>query len=647
MNSTSMSETDKPNTNSNKAAYNTTLPALLVKNAGLYGQRIALREKDLGIWQSFSWQEYLNHTATFAAGLKKLGLGRDDILILIGDNRPEWLWAQLAIQGLGGIALGLYQDAPADEICYIFELSEAKIVVAEDQEQVDKILSIREKLPHLKYIVYHDPKGLSSYREPGLMEFSQIQKMGQDEANSFSEWVSEISPDDTCLIATTSGTTGRPKLAMLSHKNLLSMAWNLGQVDPKYASDEFVSFLPLAWMGEQMMATASALLFGFCVNFPEEPDTVQENIREIGPHLIFSPPRVWENLAASVQVKIMETTPLKRFLYNLFLPIGYKYADCMFSGQKPSLYLKFLYKLADLGLFRALRDRLGFSRIRSASTGGAALGPDTFRFFHAMGVNLKQIYGQTEISGISCIHKDGHIDFDTVGEPIPETEIKISEKGEILSKSPAVFKGYYKNPEATEETLENGWLRSGDAGYFKENGQLVVIDRLKDVMHLKDGTKFSPQFLENKLKFSPYIKEAMVIGEGKESVVAIICIDMPIVGRWAESKLITYTTYQDLSAKDEVYNLIYDEITKINATLPEKTRIKRFSLLFKELDADDGELTRTRKIRRKVVYERYQDLIDALYSPLEETMLKAEIVYQDGRKREISGRIKLKTVEKD
>ena len=628
---------------SNKA-YHTTLPALLLKNAQKYQNRTALREKDLGIWQSFSWQEYLNHTATFAAGLKKLGLGREDILILIGDNRPEWLFAQLAIQSLGGIALGLYQDAPADEICYVFELSETKIVVAEDQEQVDKILSIRDKLPHLKYIVYHDPRGLSFYQEPGLMEFGEIQKMGQEGADEFARWVAELSPEDTCLIATTSGTTGRPKLAMLSHKNLLSMAWNLGQVDPKYASDEFVSFLPLAWMGEQMMATASALLFGFCVNFPEEPDTVQENIREIGPHLIFSPPRVWENLAASVQVKIMETTPLKRFLYNLFLPIGYKYADCLFAGKEPSFSLKLLYKLADIGLFRALRDRLGFSRIRSASTGGAALGPDTFRFFHAMGVNLKQIYGQTEISGISCIHKDGHIDFDTVGEPIPETEIKISEQGEILSRSPAVFKGYYKNPAATEETLENGWLKSGDAGYFKENGQLVVIDRLKDVMHLKDGTRFSPQFLENKLKFSPYIKEAMVVGEGRDFIVAIICIDMSIVGRWAESQLITYTTYQDLSARDEVYDLVYDEVIKINATLPENTRIKRFALLFKELDADDGELTRTRKIRRKFVYERYQALINALYTSLDETMLKTEIVYQDGRKRELSGQIKLKSI---
>ncbi|KUJ96902.1 MAG: long-chain acyl-CoA synthetase [Desulfonauticus sp.] len=513
--------------------------------------------------------------------------------------------------------------------------------MAEDQEQVDKILTLREKLPHLKYIVYHDPKGLSNYRVPGLMDFRDVEKLGKEEKQNFPHWLKSLNPEDTCLIATTSGTTGKPKLAMLSHQNLLSMAWNLGLVDPKYPSDEFVSFLPLAWMGEQMMSVASALLFGFCVNFPEEPDTVQENIREIGPHLIFSPPRVWENLAARVQVKIMETTPVKRFLYNLFYPLGLKYANKVLNQEKVSWWIKFQYFLANVFLFRAVRDRLGFSRIRSASTGGAALGPDTFRFFHALGVNLKQIYGQTEIAGISCIHRDGEIDFDTVGKPIPETEIKISEQGEILSKSPAVFQGYFKNPQATEETIVQGWLKSGDAGYFKENGQLVVIDRLKDVMHLKDGTKFSPQFLENKLKFSPYIKEAMVVGENRDYIVAIVCIDQDIVGRWAEQNLLTYTTYQDLASKEEVYALIQQEIKDINTTLPEKNKIKYFAILFKELDADDGELTRTRKIRRKFVQERYQDLIEAMYAEEKEVNLKTEIIYQDGRKKILTGKIKI------
>jgi long-chain acyl-CoA synthetase len=625
-------------------SYETTLPALLLKNAASFGKRAALREKEWGVWQPYSWEQCLVRTSEFAAGLAELGLGKGDIVILIGDNRPEWLWAELAIQGLGGMALGLYQDAPAEEIRYVFELAEAKLVVAEDQEQVDKMLELKERIPSLRHIVYHDPKGLSQCQAEGLLSFERVREMGRDKAHLFRNWVSKLTPDDPCLIATTSGTTGKPKLAMLSHRNLLCMAANLGQVDPKYASDEFVSFLPLAWMGEQMMAVASALLFGFTVNFPEEPDTVQENIREIGPHLIFSPPRVWENLAAKVQVKIMETTPLKRALYKLLQPMGLRYADAVFRGKKPGIGLRLQYWLAQTLLFRALRDRLGFSRVRSASTGGAALGPDAFRFFHALGVNLKQIYGQTEIAGISCIHRDGAIDFDSVGQPIPETQIRISEQGEILSKSPAVFLGYYKNPKATEETLEDGWLLSGDAGFFNEKGQLVVIDRLKDVMQLKNGERFSPQFIENKLKFSPYVREAVALGRGRDQVAAILCIDFDIVGRWAESKAITYTTYQDLAAKDEVYALLKQELAAVNATLPESTRVKRFALLFKELDADDGELTRTRKVRRQTIESRYGELIDGLYSPVQRVELTACIQYQDGRVREMCGGIRIEDV---
>ena len=625
-------------------SYEKTLPGLLVEQAARRGGRVALREKEWGVWQPYTWDDYLRATAEFAAGLRSLGFGRGDIVILIGDNRPEWLWAELAIQALGGMALGLYQDATPDEVGYIFELAQAKMVVAEDQEQVDKILTLRADLPDLAHIVYHDPKGLAAYDEQGLCSFDEVRELGLGGAGDFAAWAAEVDPGDPCLIATTSGTTGRPKLAMMSHRNMLSMAANLGAADAKRASDEFVSFLPLAWMGEQMMAVASALLFGFTVNFPEEPDTVQENIREIGPNLIFSPPRVWENLAAKVQVKIMETTPMKRWLFNTLAPWGTDWAATVLKGGEPTLAQRAKRRVADWLLFRALRDRLGFSNLRSASTGGAALGPDTFRFFHALGVNLKQIYGQTEIAGISCIHRDGAVDFDTVGEPIAETEIKISDDGEILSKSPAVFLGYYKNEEATAETVRDGWLLSGDAGYFKENGQLVVIDRVKDVMHLAGGTRFSPQFMENKLKFSPYVKEAVVLGQGREHIAAILCIDDEIVGRWAENQQITYTTYQDLADKDEVYTLMHDAVAAINAGLPDDTRIRRFALLFKELDADDGELTRTRKVRRTVVGERYGELIEGLYDGTDAVNLTACIQYQDGRTREMCGTMKIMTV---
>ena len=630
-------------------SYDTTLPALLLAQASKRPRRTALREKQWGVWQPYSWRDYLGLTAEFACGLRHLGLGQGDMVILIGDNRPEWLFAELAIQALGGMALGLYQDSSADEVRYIFELSEARLVVAEDQEQVDKILSLRPDLKKLKHIVFHDPKGLTGYEDEDLLSFEDVCEKGRkdvtDSVAEFTAMTAKLSPQDPCLVATTSGTTGRPKLAVLSHRNMLSMAANLGQVDPKRETDEFVSFLPLAWMGEQMMAVASSLLFGFCVNFPEEPDTAQANIREIGPHLIFSPPRVWEGLSAKVRGDILETTPFKRFLYNFFLPIGLKFVDETFAGRKPGALLALGKFLADFCLLRALCDRLGFSRIRSASTGGAALGPDTIRFFHALGVNLKQIYGQTEIAGISCIHRDGAVDFNSVGLPIPETELRLSEAGEILSKSPAVFLGYYKNEKATAETLRDGWLLSGDAGYFDDAGRLVVIDRLKDVMHLNDGTQFSPQFLENKLKFSPFLREAVVLGEKRDTVTAIVCIDMNIVGHWAEGRQITYTTYQDLAAKEQVYALVKDEIRKINKSLPEATRIRRFALLYKELDADDGELTRTRKVRRGTIGERYGALIDALYTAACCLRLDMAIQYQDGRVQEMCGDIRIETVE--
>jgi long-chain acyl-CoA synthetase len=633
-------------------SYVTTLPRLLARQAGDRPRKTALREKEWGVWQAVSWEDSYRITAEFACGLEALDIGKGDIVILIGNNRPEWIWAELAVQGLGGMALGLYQDSPAEEIEYIFDLSGCRLVVAEDQEQVDKMLSFRERLPELEHIVYHDPKGLKAYesRVRGLKSFNAVRRLGREKGGDclarFGDRVRRGRPDDPCLIATTSGTTGRPKLAVLSHKNLLSMAHNLGKYDPKSAGDEFVSFLPLAWMGEQMMAVASALLFGFCVNFPETPDTASADSREIGPHFIFSPPRVYESIAAKVAGDIMETTPVKRWLYNRFLPVGYEYVDTVFAGDVPSPWLKFKYLLADQGLFRALRDRLGFSRMRSATTGGAALGPDVFRFFHAIGVNLKQIYGQTEIAGISCIHKEGEVDFTSVGAPIPETEVRISEQGEILSRSPAVFLGYYKNEEATRETVtEDGWLLSGDAGYFDDNGRLVVIDRLKDVMHLADGTRFSPQFLENKIKFSPFLRESVVLGDGRGFVAAILCIDMAIVGHWAESKMITYTTYQDLAAKDEVYALVRGEVARTNASLPEETRIKRFCLLYKELDPDDNELTRTRKVKRGTIGERYGALIDALYTDACTLSLETEITYQDGRVRQMCGDIRIEDME--
>ena len=627
-----------------------TLPKLLKQQAERFGhRRHALREKDYGIWQSFTWQEYYEHVKYFCLGMVALGLKRDDKISIIGDNRPEWIYAELSAQSIGAVPVGIYQDSILKEVSYIINLSRSKIVVAEDQEQCDKILDMLDDLPSVEYIIYHDPKGMRTYDEPKLLYFPDVEEMGrryeEEHPGFYESQVEATSEDDVAAICTTSGTTGNPKLSMLSHKNMVRMAHNLGEVDKKYETDEFVSFLPLPWIGEQMMAISSALLFGFTVNFPEKPETAQDNVREIGPHVMFSPPRVWENMAAMVQVKIMDASRFKRFVYNKCLPIGYHWADLKFQKKTPTLMEKFKYFIAYWLVFRALKDRLGFSHIRSASTGGAALGPDTFRFFHALGVNLKQIYGQTEISGISCIHRDGDIDFDTVGVPIPETEIKITEDGEIISRSPSLFLGYYENPEATAETIRDGWLYSGDAGYFKENGHLVVIDRVKDVMNLADGTKFSPQFIENKLKFSPYIKEAVAIGHNRDYIVAMICIDFEIVGKWAENNRLAYTTYTDLASQDPIYEMIQKEVEKVNETLPSAARVKKFILLYKELDADDDELTRTRKVRRRFVDEKYSDIINGMYADQDVIHIETIIKYQDGKTRQLKTDVKVKSFD--
>jgi long-chain acyl-CoA synthetase len=626
-----------------------TFPKLLVATAARLGSRTALREKDLGIWQATTWQQYHDHVRDFSLGLAALGLERGDKVAIIGDNRPEWVYAELGTQGAGGISVGIYQDSNLNEAAYVIDHSDAVFVVAEDQEQVDKILDMIERLPKVKNVIYSDPRGMRHYRHPALISFAAVEEKGRALGRSQPHlWTASVAAgraDDVAIICYTSGTTGFPKGAMLTFRNLLTMAASLNQVDAKLPEDEFVSFLPLAWIGEQMMSLANGLALGFTVNFPEEPATVMEDIREIGPHIMFAPPRIWENINSMVQVKIMDTTRAKRLMYELCMPVGYKIADFRFKKQPVPLAWRIAYLLAYGLLFRALKDRLGLSNLRRGSTGGAALGPDVFRFFHALGVPLKQIYGQTEISGISCIHADGDIQFHTVGRPIPGTELTISEQGEILSRSPSVFVGYYKNEAATREALAGGWLHSGDAGYLTEDGHLVVIDRMKDVMRLAGGATFSPQFVENRLKFSPYLKEAVVIGKDRPYLTAMLCIDMGIVGKWAESRKLGYTTYTDLSAKTEVYELLHQEVEQVNGTLPAAARIRKFVLLYKELDADDEELTRTRKVRRAFVEERYQEVIAALYSAAREVPIDAVIRFQDGKTARIRTTLQVRELE--
>ncbi|MDE2804104.1 MAG: AMP-binding protein [Gemmatimonadota bacterium] len=627
-----------------------TLPGLLARHAADHPHEVALREKEFGIWQETTWAEYLSRVGSFALGLLDLGVRAGDRIAIIGDNRPEWVIAELAAQAIGALPLGLYQDSISSELGKMLEAAEVRVIVAEDQEQVDKVLEVRDGLPGLETIVYYDPRGMYAYEAPGLMSFEDVEGLGDGFGDrfpgEFDRRLAEVGPDDVALLCTTSGTTSIPKLAMLSHANLLAMASQLQEVDRMEPDDEFVSFLPMAWIGEQMVGVASAMLVGFTVNFPEETATVRQDMREIGPAFLMSPPRIWENMVSDVQVMAEDTTRLKRWIYGWAMKEGAAAADARVQGGRAGLPARIRHRVADWTVFHPIRDQLGLDRVRRAYTGGAALGPDVFRFFHAIGVNLKQLYGQTEVSGISVVHRDGDIRFHTVGTPFPETEIRISDDGEILCRSPAVFQGYFRNAEATAETLEEGWLHSGDAGYFEEDGHLVVIDRLADVMKLPDGTNFSPQYVENKLKFSPYIREAVVFGgAGAPFVTAMIAIDMENAGQWAERHRIPYTTFTDLARRAEIYRLTRRHVTNVNKDLPTAARIRRFLLLHKELHADDAELTRTRKVRRGHIAARFADIIGALQGDGDSVTVATEITYQDGRTAEVAHELRIETLE--
>ena len=617
------------------------LPSLLERNAGRFGHsRVALREKEYGIWQAVTWQQYFEHVRDFSLGLVSMGLKRGDALGIIGNNRPEWIYAELAAQAAGAVPFGIFQDSILSEVAFIIDHSEAAMLVAEDQEQVDKILDLRDKLPRIQKIIYTDPKGLWDYHEDILIDYYEVEKRGREihekDPEQFGKNLSTVKETDLATICYTSGTTGNPKGTLLTHGNILSMVAALNEVDPKSPDDQFLSFIPLPWIVEQTMSVFSSLYSAYTVSFPEEPETAMSDLYEIAPSVIVASPRMWEGISREVMVKHLDASFLKRIIYDLCLPIGYRWADFKFDKEEPSLGWKILYWLAYMAMFRALRDRLGFSKVRSAMTGGAALGPDVFRFFHALGVNLKQIYGQTEVAGYSTIHRDGDINFDSVGIPLSVAEITIFEPdgegvGQVISRGPGLFQGYLKNDETTKETIIDGWLHSGDAGYFTPDGHLVIIDRIKDLMLLRNGARFSPMFIENKLKFCPYIVETVVLGHEQDYVTTMICIDYKHVGKWAEDQRISYTTYSDLASNARVYDLIEREVVRVNSTLPEKARIQKFLLLYKELDADDEELTRTKKIRRAFINKKYSREIAALYGDMEEIPIEAVIRYQDGK----------------
>ena len=627
------------------------IPQLLRWRVKETGAKIALREKDFGCWNSYTWLQYYEQVRRTGLGLKKIGLQPGEKVAIISDNIPEALFVAIGAQAVGGLSVAIYQTSLPDEIGDILNYLGVSIVFCNDQEQVDKVAEVREKIPDVSTVIYEDPRGMRSYRSDNWFMFiedlyTQGDTLNKEQPELFEKLVDKGKPDDVCHLCLTSGTTGLPKGAMLTHRNYINMGLQLTEVDPLEESDEYLSFLPFAWIGEQMNSFGVAMATGIAINFPESVETSMEDLKEIGPHFMFGAPRIYETIRSQIWLKIDESYWFNRLVYNYFMKVGEKAAGYRMSGDQMPFHLQILAWMGKQILFRPLVNQIGFLRLRRAYTGGAALGPELFTFYQAIGVNLKQIYGQTEIVGIAYMHRDGDVRPDTVGKPLPGTECKISEQGEILSRSDSVTPGYYKLPEKTEELLDGGWLHSGDAGYIDENGHLVVIDRLSDVMHTDKGNMFSPMFLENRLKFSPYIKEAVVFGNGMAYVAALVNVDPIVVGKWAEDRGISYSTYMELSGLPEVAELIKEAVININADAEKPHfKIQRFAMLYKLLDMDDGELTKTGKIRRKFVREKYNDLYEALYdAEVDKKEVEAFYQYQDGQSTTVNTTIHFYTL---
>jgi long-chain acyl-CoA synthetase len=620
-----------------------TLPRLLRRNARGHGGEVALREKAFGIWRGFTWADYEARTRAIALGLQGLGVGGGDVVALIGDNRPDWVMGEIAAHALGARSLGLYRDGLEEEIAYLLAHAGATVVIAEDEEQVDKLLNVADSVPGLRHIIYSDPRGMRKYADPRLLPMADLVARGEAthaaDPGAWDRLVDATDGERVAILCTTSGTTARPKLAMLCGRALVRHAEIYLAADPKGPQDEYVSVLPLPWIMEQIYALGFALVSRMRVSFVEEPETMMADFREIGPSFVLFAPRVWEALAADVRARVMDASPFKRRAFDWGMKLG---LAAQARGRRS--------RLADFLLFRALRDRLGFTRLTSAATGGAALGPDTFRFFQAMGVPLRQLYGQTESLGAYTIHRPGEVNFDTVGVAFQGVDLRVHEPdvngvGEILTRHPNMFHGYH-GVEGIPD-LRDGWLHTGDAGYFDKAGHLVVIDRIKDIATTGRGERFSPQFIENKLKFSPYVAEAVVLGDGRPHLAALICIRFPIVSKWAERNRISFTTYTDLSSRPQVLKLLQGEVEKVNATLPPAQRIRDFVLLYKELDADDEELTRTRKVRRGVINQRYGAIVDAIYAGQEAIPVDTTITFQDGTKQRIRTTLAVASAERE
>lgn len=624
-----------------------TLPQILFRQAErIAAENIAIREKAYGIWQCFTWQEYLKYTKRVALGLLALGFKRGENVAMILDNHPEWLFTELGSQAVGAITVNLFTSSASKELTTILNRIEAACVVVQDQEQVDKLLEAKEQLPHVRQVIYIDPTGMRTYIDhPWLVSFQELLRKGDEldrsEPGRFSNDLRMGKPDEVALMIMTSGTTGVPKLAMLSHQNISDIAWKWLETTPIRLGDNWISITPTAWIVDQMWGMGVALCGGMTMNFPETPETAAEDFREIGPTIVITSSRFWEDLASKIRVKINDSGWIKRRLFALAEHVGEAVIDRERERQPIPLYLRPLRGLASWIVYRPLLDRVGCSQIRAAITGGHPISPDVIRFFRAKGLNLKHAYGLTEAGGVFQVQPDGQVKPETVGKPLPRTQVKIAEDQEVLVSSPSNFVGYYGDREATAKAKSDGWLHTGDAGYIDGDGHLLIIGRKEEIMRTKDGEAFSPDFVETRLKFSPYIKEVVVFGENRDYITAFVNIDMGNVGSWAEDRMIPYTTYTDLSQQPPVEELILGEVRTVNEQLPKPMKIRKIILLYKLLDADDEELTRTGKVRRKFVYEQYIRLIEAMYSDEDEIEVTGKVRYRDGAVGTIETKVKI------
>ncbi|WP_153771854.1 AMP-binding protein [Labrenzia sp. CE80] len=632
-----------------------TFPKILLRNARDFGTRTAFREKDFGIWQSWIWADVLDEIRSLSLGLKELGLTKGDKVAIVGSNRPRLYWSMVAAQAVGAVPVPVYADSVAEEMAFVLGHAEVRFAVVQDQEQVDKLQSMTEEVPSLTEIIYDEPRGLRDYDHSHLHHFETVQERGravlaahENAADAWVEGFSDATGSDIAVMLYTSGTTGRPKGVMLSFDNLVISARNGNRFDNLDETEEVLAYLPMAWIGDHVFSLAQAFTAAYCVNCPESMDTIDVDRLEIAPTYFFAPPRVFENMLTSILVRMEDAGTSKKKMFDVFMGVAKRVGERILNGEQVSLKDRVLYGLGEFFVYGPLKNRMGLTRLKVGYTAGEAIGPEIFQFYRSLGLNLKQLYGQTEASVYITLQPDGEIFGDTVGKPAPDVELKIAESGEVLYRSPGVFVGYFKNDEATRSTkTEEGWVHTGDAGFITDNGHLKIIDRAKDVGKLTDGALFAPKYIENKLKFFPNIKEAVAFGNEREKVGVFINIDLTSVGSWAERNNVNYASYQELAAHPDVYEMIESHVDQVNRDLASEpmmagAQIQRFLILHKELDADDGELTRTQKVRRSFISDRYATLIEALYDGSKEKYVKTEVTFEDGRTGAIEATVEIR-----